>query len=175
MGDFALWSALRRAGQSRFLKTAYIWLFVVPVAARILQAAPATVRLVWPGEFDLQLALPFSWRCFYWSALFVAAADFVFWLRCPSIVKDHLDKESFVRAGKQDFHVVTYQQEIRPSYDPEPEDEPPEDITFWSVHHEADRIRRRSRFACAMLYLVGFALFLVVAGQNLLFVVMGFP
>lgn len=162
------WSVLKKSGQSRVLKTSYMWLVLVPVLARALQAVPDTVQVVWPAEFPLHLKLPFSWRCFYWSAICVALADLLFLLRCPSLIKDHDDEASFRAAGKDDIILGLYKEEYDASFDHTSSEGQP---SFWGAFHEAASVAPLSRFVVGALYFIGFALFGIVAIQNFLFIV----
>jgi hypothetical protein len=90
MDEAISWLSLKRFGSLRVLKTSYIWLVAVPLAAKILAAMPNKIHIPW-FEFDIPLAidLPFSWEAFYFSAVFFAIASFLFGISCPSIIKNY--------------------------------------------------------------------------------------
>ena len=84
------WDALRSVGNSRLVKSSYAWLFVVPVAARILE--PIAAKYTVPAWLDastpeVSLSLPFNWVLFYFMALCFAVGQAVYALSCPGIVK----------------------------------------------------------------------------------------
>lgn len=95
---YAGWDELRNEGNSRLVKSCYVWLFVVPLVANILDPMPDKYRLpVWldPGQQEISLALPFKWGVLYFAAFFFAVGQFVFALRCPSIVKRYANFHEF--------------------------------------------------------------------------------
>lgn len=174
--DFARdahWSALKGAGQSRVLKTSWFWLVFVPPIAHLLQSVPETVQVPWLGNLPLHPHLPFSWRWFYYSAICVAVADAVFFLRCPSIVKDHNSDSDFMAAGKTSNHLDDYLAQFdrghRLARQFTPRAPTP---SFWTVHEQANKAHPVSRLLCLALYAAGLVCFLVVAWRNFEFVVL---
>ena len=79
-----MWDDLNRFGKSRILQSFYIWLFLVPMAAKALSVVDDPLVLTGISDgLRIQLTLPFSWQVFYVSAVFVAAANVVYSFRCP--------------------------------------------------------------------------------------------
>ena len=70
----------------------YIWIFIVPIAARLLERAEdaATVK-IFNCTFVVQLTLPLSWATFYFTVIDFALANLIFQTRGPATVKDHDD------------------------------------------------------------------------------------
>jgi hypothetical protein len=64
------WDRLRAFGQSRVLRSSYIWFLVVPVAARVLAAiqSPLSV-LIFNAPLTLYVNLPFSWKAFFFASV----------------------------------------------------------------------------------------------------------
>lgn len=164
VGSIWEWTGLRGVGKSRVLATSYVWFLVVPTIAKVSHSLPASVHVF--GE-DLPLvSLPFSWILFYFSAVFFTVAGLLFSLRCPGIVKDHVDRSSFEAAGKTDWHLAYYAREIGMAE----LDVHKGRTDFWDVLSAASRSREWSARSCFACYAIGFVLIGAVAIQNLWFV-----
>lgn len=89
LGVSAHWTTLRRWGRSRLLATSYIWLIFVPLAAKIMEPLAGKHDFhIFGSTFNLHLALPFSWTWFYAMALFFATAQAIYFIRCPSFIRE---------------------------------------------------------------------------------------
>ena len=98
-----LWSQIGALGESRAVRSSYIWLFVVPVLANLLQAAGPTISLPLPSRpFVLTLALPFNLTLFYGAALAFAGGSMLYSLGCPSFVRVYDSYSAFDESGKSD-------------------------------------------------------------------------
>ena len=178
------WSQLNALGESRVLRSSYIWLVLVPVAAKLIA--------VLPEEFDafgasirMDFELPFSWTLFYFSSVAFAAASLLYAMRCPSVVKFHRHAADFAAKGKSFDHLVAFASELgaplreklikRINSDrihARPEATPTVIYKlFWTVHAKADSRRMQPRALCCGLYVLGFVLIGVVMVQNLLYVI----
>lgn len=85
---------LRWLGNSRVVKSAYLWFFVVPRAARFIGpfAGEHDVTIPWFNDgdgatFHVTISLPFSWQMFYAMSIvfMLAQASYAIW--CPEVVK----------------------------------------------------------------------------------------
>ena len=95
------WSSLRWLGQSRLLRSSFFWIIFVPIAAKALSATGSPVLNPIPGtNLSLALELPFSWNLFFFGALFTAAANLVFLIACPPIIRDYITYADFAGQGK---------------------------------------------------------------------------
>lgn len=64
------WSTLKAIQNNKIVKSTYIWLFIVPLLAKILSKIDANLYLDIAGKvYEIDLALPFSWKLFFLSAL----------------------------------------------------------------------------------------------------------
>lgn len=81
----ASWIGLSRLGQNKILKTSYAWIVLVPIAAKLLSAMP---EVIWFGDLIISVGLPFSWKAFYFSAVFFGIATALYSIRCPALIKD---------------------------------------------------------------------------------------
>ena len=95
------WSALNRMGRSRLLRTAYFWLFAVPMLARLLYKVGPEVEIpLWSTTITLNLSLPFSWKLLFYSSVGFALGSFAYSMRCPAIIRDYDRFSDFVEQGK---------------------------------------------------------------------------
>lgn len=90
------WGRLRWLGNSRVVKSSYLWFFVVPIAAKLIGPFAGTHALWVPwwnqGEgriFHVDVSLPFSWKAFYVMSIAFMAAQGVYAIWCPPIVKQY--------------------------------------------------------------------------------------
>jgi hypothetical protein len=87
------WSVLKSLGTSRTVRTSFIWIAIVPIAAKLLSKVQDVLPInIGPATIEFTAALPFSWQLFYFSALFFGVGTACFAIRCPPLIKDY---ESF--------------------------------------------------------------------------------
>lgn len=100
------WSKLQKYGESTALRSSYIWLLVVPLAARLFSKIedPVVIR-AFEHTFTLHFGLPFSWKAFYFSAVFFAVASALFSIYCPVIIRDFANFSEFLQSGRSVGHV----------------------------------------------------------------------
>lgn len=100
------WDYLASIGNSKFIKSSYIWLFIVPVAAKGMSLIedPLDFSHLVPG-LVLDLELPFSWVVFYASAIFFALGNIFFQRSCPGIIARYPTLKSFLDDGR-DFEYL---------------------------------------------------------------------
>jgi hypothetical protein len=95
------WTTLNRLGRSGALRSSYLWLILVPIAARILEKAPDTVELsLFGSTATFTLLLPFSWKIFYLSAIFFTAASLAYSIKCPIIVREFDNYAQYQEDGR---------------------------------------------------------------------------
>lgn len=88
------WDFLRWFGRSRWVATSYVWLVIVPTAAKLLRYVEDEYEIVatWLSKpLRIDVNLPFNWYVFFATATCFAVAQVVYWMRCPKIVKEHGD------------------------------------------------------------------------------------
>ncbi len=86
------WGTLRALGNSRLVTSSIVWLFVVPIAAKLLApfAGQHTLDLSWLNEpLAVSVALPFSWQRFYLMSWLFLIGQVIYWLACPEIVRKY--------------------------------------------------------------------------------------
>lgn len=186
------WSALGRLHSIAAVRTMYVWVFVVPIAAKLLEHVSGTVTLnVSATPIKLHLGLPFSWVAFYLSAVSFAIAELIYLLRCPRVVRDQATYTQFRDAGKgveqldkyiyevglnwEGLRLLLERQDDYFAQEAEAENPPQPDgllrKRFWATYYHGERERPISRLTCTMLYLSGASLVAYVAAQNLRYVV----
>lgn len=98
------WGHLRALGNSRLVGSSIAWLFIVPIAAKLLApfAGQHTLDLSWfdPGLDEpiiVTIALPFSWKLFYLMSWLFVIGQAVYWLACPEIVRKYANYGDYRR------------------------------------------------------------------------------
>ena len=186
------WEKLRKIGETKFVSSMYIWIFLVPFVVKVFEPIKnneAISLVIFRHEFIINISLPFSWKVFYFSALCLALANFIIKVKCPKIIIDHLSYQSFLNEGKTKEQLASYAEEI--SYDlqklndtvmnkvrkmqfatMETSVEDPVHY-FWPIFEQANYKYKIYRNACTVFLLIGFLLFLWVALENI-FIAIGF-
>lgn len=81
------WDTLRGWGNSRIIKSSYVWLAVVPVAAKMLDKLTGERFQILGATLDFNIALPFSWTMLFLAAVAFAVGQLIYAVWCPGIVK----------------------------------------------------------------------------------------
>lgn len=101
------WSQLNRIGQSRVLRSSYVWLFAVPLAAKFLAFVERQIFIpLLDYTLDLGVGLPFSWKVFYFSAVSFAAASALYAVGCPRIVSQYDRFGQWTAEGRGSRQIV---------------------------------------------------------------------
>lgn len=99
------WQELRQIQRSKFISSMYIWIFVVPVVAKLLFKIEEHLAFDFFGQkIELVLSLPFSWKIFFYCALSFSIAN--------SIVSF----SGFIGDGKNHEHLKDYAKDIADKY-----------------------------------------------------------
>jgi len=83
------WIQLRRLSRSRAVQSAYVWFFLVPLAAKSLSGLEAVVLWTIENERAILLALPFSWEFLFYSSVFMAIGNLTFTVSAPSFIREY--------------------------------------------------------------------------------------
>ena len=95
------WSSLSRLGRNRVFKFWYIWLFFVPILAKLLSnLGPDLAFSLFGEEINLHFGLPFSWQMFYFSSVAFSIATIIYQTRCPLIISRYSRFSEFVDEGR---------------------------------------------------------------------------
>jgi len=185
------WTYLAKIQHISMIQTMYIWMFIVPIIAKVLTKVEETANLtIFSHTFNVQLGLPFSWKIFFLSAMSFAIANLLFVLRCYKLVKDHNSFSDFLEQGKNAKHIHQYAEAVNfplkrdLSYNWEEWEgsevtalsERIQDVKssgehlkqpFWDIYEKTDSSRKGWRVTCSLLYLFGFVLISIVLCQNI--------
>ncbi len=156
----------------------YIWLAIVPVISHALSKLEDTIKItVLDHTFSLVTRLPFSWQCFYFSALFFSLATVVYHLACPRIIKEFKDFREFYDSGRHIAELEPYTMEVRDEGEIFSDvnvdsltEEQARRRTFWDTYNRARIHNHNLHFLCTMLLITGSALMLWVFLSNLTWV-----
>ena len=181
------WEGLKAFGSSRAIRTAYFWFLFVPVTAKLLAPLAGKTALIW--GLELHVALPFAWQCFFFAAVCFSAANLIYDICCPWIIKRFAQPAEFLTAGFSRLRLTIELERLRPALtalkteDAEDmenlskllagkegysEANPEELRNFFIVLSGfANHTAPRPRLAATWLYYMGFLLLAWVALQNI--------
>lgn len=177
------WDTLNAIRETKFIRSMSVWIFVVPVVAKVFQKVEEAVRLdVFGQEFELCLSLPFSWHVFFWCAVSFGFSNLIVILWAPKIIKENKDFSSFRVAGKNENHLAVYANEvgsqIKPfefsrTHSPEEEGHYQDYLRgqFWQLYDHANMGRFFARCFCGFGYLVGVLLLGYLLLSNICWVI----
>lgn len=192
LDELTRWQILKSAVRLPFVSSMYVWIFLVPIAAKALKNIPDSGTFAIFGQtMQLTLSLPFSWVAFYFAAVFFAIANLLFKIRCPSIIQDNDSFSDFQASRKDIMHLDKYLFEAGMNWEGlrqalQKEDEhfhenvqievfegKPEPLQreFWMVMGYANDRSPRTRYLVALSYIIAFLLILIVIVQNLTLVI----
>lgn len=190
------WRDLQKIGDTKFVKSMHMWIFVVPLLVKAFEYVEdeKLVFQIFNQQLPISTSLPFSWSMFYFSALFLALGNLIYLYKCPKIIKEHPNYQSYVTEGKKLNQLEAYCNDIsfdfpglvkelkakkeriqlnrRSSVQHLMKSEPDFDVEdpvyyFWPIHEFGDVKFLSYRRICTVLFIVGFTLFGIVALQNL--------
>ncbi|WP_143592225.1 hypothetical protein [Thioalkalivibrio halophilus] len=177
-----LWSFLRTLRTNRLVSSTYIWLIIVPVAAKATAGLNEYLSFETGGTtHSIALTLPFSWQIFFLSALMFVIGNILFIVFSPKFIKLYSDFGYFTRLGGRMDHLEAHKDEamkgsenqnkrlrelagIKQNEKSEPERS--KDL-FWALHENYNDKCIVKRFLVSLAYLLGFLLFSWVALSNI--------
>ncbi|MDR7090882.1 hypothetical protein [Cellvibrio fibrivorans] len=102
------WRLLSNLGQSKLVRSSYIWMIVIPVAAKVLENIAPEVELhIFNQVFNLTLILPFSWKALYFSSLLFACGTIIYQIFCPKIVKEYPTFKDFLESHQDSSFIIS--------------------------------------------------------------------
>ena len=109
------WDTIKGFGETKALKTSYVFLFVVPVVARALQSAPESIVIPFSGkEIELTLVLPFSWVLLFVSACLASLGNIIYATICPTLVKKYDSYPEFHATGRKGTYLLETVRSLSP-------------------------------------------------------------
>ncbi|KQC29256.1 hypothetical protein [Flagellimonas eckloniae] len=114
IGKYTLnWKQISVLGQNKIVNSSYIYLFIVPVIAKLFSSINSPVDLILGGyEFQFVLTLPFNWKLFFFAALLFTIGSLVYNLRAPNIIKENDSYSNFTTNKKNFGHLIEYKNEL---------------------------------------------------------------
>jgi|SRR5690554_376933 len=107
------WETLSGLGNSKLIRSLSIWFFVIPVMAKFTETVPEVIDLgIFQPTLKVQWSLPFSLQVLYLATLFFTAANILYLVFAPKIIKDYKsfsdfqEKEGSFEAIKQMFEPL---------------------------------------------------------------------
>lgn len=85
------WTILRVCGNSQVVKSNYIWIFIIPIVAKIFSFIQ--------GNYHLNLELPLRLESLFYSSLFFAVGAIIYQVRCPKLIKEFEYYSDFKNKG----------------------------------------------------------------------------
>lgn len=183
------WSRLKSIADIRFVKSMYIWIFIVPVLATALSKVENLVNVTIFGySFELVTQLPFSWTAFFFSAFLFVIANAIYFYHCPNVIKEHSDYSDFKAHGKTKYHLLSYSmeldyswdeilgtlegneaamQELMPLHQEKSEDSSNRNV-YWAIQEKADKHKPKARRMASWCYIIAGLLLALVLAQNFL-------
>jgi len=103
------WDTIKGFGQAKALRASYLFLFLVPILAKLLGNIPPTVLIpIFQIELEIPLALPFSWYVFFMSACFASIGNMVYSIFCPDLIKNYEDYIVFDEHARDGTYLRAY-------------------------------------------------------------------
>ena len=178
------WQTLRDIQKNKIIKSMYIWLFIVPVTAKLFAEIEDRVCVtIFGHNFTVDLVLPFSWQALFLAALLFVVANIIFIMFSPEIVKEYRNYQNFLDAGKGEKQLDEYIDELTK----EKQDhlkklkvlagikriDTSDELQnrFWDIYILACYEKMPIRFFCTLFYVSGFMLFADVVYKNIMWVV----
>ena len=95
------WSLIRSLGNSKLVKSSFVWLLIVPIAARLLSNIDEVINLtIFDSQVNLTTSLPFSWQLLFLAACFFTIANIIYNTFCPEIFREYKNYHEFKEHGK---------------------------------------------------------------------------
>jgi hypothetical protein len=96
------WFNIRKLGNSKIVSSNYLWLFIIPFLANNIDKLAELL--------GIEIQITFSVARLFYASLFFVIGTLVYQIRCPDLIKEHLNFTDFDSAGKTSQHVVDYLQ-----------------------------------------------------------------
>lgn len=171
-----LWENLRKIQNSKFINSMYIWLFIVPITKKFLSKLKEPFKL-YGYEFDLQS--PFSWDMFFYSALFFVIANVIFFIFSPKIIQFYRDYDEYLISKRdREYLLNLIKKDSEEAYNyvigcqgDGVNKKASDSELFYKGYDKLNELHKKARVACSLSYGIGFLLFLIVLGKNILWVI----
>jgi len=180
------WSFIDELGKTRFSKSSYIWIIIVPLALKYSVLFEEFINKVLKPSNSIDISLPFNWFVFFLGALLISLGSFVYYLFCPEFIKLYKNYGEFLRKGESIVKLKRFAQEfncesiwdditnlqhngIFVDGDRMWDADIDKDV-FLEIYKKANLHRNYMKSICFSFYMIGLFLFLGVIIQNIFFV-----
>lgn len=99
------WSRLRRWGKNRAVRSSYVWIILVPLAARLSNTLDGMPKIF---ESNSGGGVPLSWELGYFAAVSFSIGAAVYQIWCPSLIREYRDFAEFRSAGNGHLALVRW-------------------------------------------------------------------
>lgn len=107
------WDTIRNFGEAKVLRTSFLFLFLVPVIARLLANVPDEVIVpLFNKSITIPLDLPFSWFVLFLSACFASIGNIIYAILCPELIKQYKDFPAYIADERDGTHLLPYLKKI---------------------------------------------------------------
>ncbi|OCH01451.1 hypothetical protein [Aliivibrio fischeri] len=108
------WCDLKKIGDTKFVNSMYVWIFVVPLLVKAFEYVEdeKLVFQIFQQPVPISTTLPFSWAMFYFCALCLALGNLVYLIKCPKIIKEHPTYHSYLNEGKKLKQLAQYCEDV---------------------------------------------------------------
>jgi hypothetical protein len=102
------WTLIKMLGNNRFTRSAYIWLLITPILARLVEHLENPLSFNIAGQqVEIVTQLPFSWIVLYFAALVFSLAASVYLLFCPRLIQQYDNYGDFLHSRQPLRTLVT--------------------------------------------------------------------
>lgn len=87
---------------SHLARSLYIWIFIIPVFAKVALNLPPEIEIrsdYLSEVIPLNFSIPLSWKCLYYSGVLIFFARIIFVVYCPNFVREHGTAASAIASG----------------------------------------------------------------------------
>lgn len=99
---------MKALGRSQTIQSSYFWLFFVPFFAKATAMAPELVAVeIFGTSVPIKVALPFSWKLFYVSAICFSIASLIYQLASPVGIKKYDNYAEYSEKGKDSSSLIS--------------------------------------------------------------------
>lgn len=104
LNNICKWDKLAKIGQNPIINRTYIYLFLLPFVIRLLR------KYNYESVID---SIPFSWHILYFSAFSFTIGSLLYYIFCPSLIKDNKSFANFSMEKKGWHHIYSYLNDLR--------------------------------------------------------------
>lgn len=101
------WITIRDLNQNKFLLSFNVWLWLVPILAKIFQHINNPINFsIFGTNILINLQLPFSWQMFFFGALFISIGNILYSVTCPEIIKKYKTYHVFTSDCNSSYYLA---------------------------------------------------------------------